>query len=167
MTKPMTNQNFSVTDVTSILAEVLEIDRHWHNRERVISNGGVNLTPFTAISGNNAYGAEVAILAAGDTPIQAGMTYFDLGRMFVARVGHTSPYRMQVVYGTGTFADALAAGQYTEIIYKTDNVNQRSTVWNDFRFPHVPSGTKVWWRIWNATNLSEVDAFFDLHEYPA
>ena len=150
-----------------LIEEVIETVSHFHTKERVISLGGVNLTPFTAISGNNAYGTEVAVLAAGDTPIQALMVAYDFNRLFVTRIGHTSVYRMQVVYGTGTFVASLGLGQYTELIYKADNVNQRSTVPYDFRFPYTPSGTKAWWRIWNATNLSEMDGFFVLHEYAA
>lgn len=171
MTRGMTNNQMTnsavIADIEYILEEVLEIDHHFHNTERVISNGGVNLTPFVATSGNNVYGAEVEILAAGATPIQAGKAYYDFNRIFIVSVDHTSTYRMQVAYGTGTFAAAMAAGQYTELIYETDNVNQRSTVPYDFRFPHVPSGTKAWWRIWNATNGSQIDAFFVLHEYDA
>lgn len=148
----------------SLAYRVAEIERHFHVRERWISLGGVNLTPFVAVSGNNAYGVETAVLAVGDTPIIGGSAYFDLDKMLIVDVDHTSAYRIQIIYGTGTVAAAIAAFQYTELLFRASNLTVDRQYVN-YKMPRLAATTKVWFRVWNATNLSEVDAFFCLHEY--
>lgn len=157
-----------------------EIERHLHNRERWYGKLAVqtatdwaenNLTPFRAISGNNAYGTdpndEAQVLGTADTPIIAGNTRYDLHKLFIVDASSTSIYKLRIIYGTGTMADAITAEQYSIVMVKIDAAAGET--------PNVPvpimmrrgtcGQTKIWIQAWNAINNATIDFFVGLHEY--
>ena len=167
-----------VTD--SILDEVIEIEHHIHTRERwfgqsVDQSGNDwaadNLTPLDVISGNNAYGGdaddEAKVLGTADTPVIAGMTKFDLHRFLVVGVSQNSVYKFRVVWGTGTMADAITAGQTSEFMVKFDAANPQQSAGIPFevKMTRLDAGTKVWVQTWNATDNATASFFVGLHEY--
>jgi len=161
----------------SLAYRVAEIDRHLHSRERWLGKLAVQtatdwaddtLTPFVAISGNNAYGAdandEAQVVGTDDTPIIAGSVYFDVHRIMVIDATHQTVYKLRLVWGTGTMAAAIAAGQTTETMVQVISAAaRRSPV--DMRMPRIATDTKVWVQAWNATDNATVSFLVGYHEY--
>jgi hypothetical protein len=157
-------------------------DEHFHTRERWRGIIAVQtatdwaddvLTPFVAISGNNDYGAdaddEAQVLGTDDTPVIAGMTMFDMHRFLVVDVDHDTPYKLRVVWGTGTMAAGIAAGQTSEVMIMFDAANptESAGIPVDLKMPRLRCGIdKVWVQAWNATDDSEISFLVGLHEYP-
>jgi hypothetical protein len=164
----------------TIEEEVKEVEEHIHTRERWFGKSADQsgndwaldgLTPYQAISGNNAYGSdaddEAKVLGTDDTPVITGMTVFDLHRVLVVHVSQDSVYKMRFVYGTGTMAAAISAGQTSEIMVKFDAANPQQSAGIPFevKMPRLAVDTKVWCQAWNATDDATVDFFIGLHEY--
>lgn len=167
-----------VTD--SILEEVIEIEKHFHTWERWLGQSADqsgndwaadNLVPLDVISGNNAYGSdaddEAKVLGTADTPVVAGTTVFDLHRFLIVAVSQDSVYKFRIVWGTGTMADAITAGQTSEFMVKFDAVNPQQSAGIPFpvKMPRLDAGTKVWVQCWNATDNATASFFIGLHEY--
>jgi hypothetical protein len=164
----------------SLAYRVHEIERHLHNRERWRGKLAVqtatdwaddNLLPFRAISGDNAYGSdpndEALVLGTDDTPIIAGSAYFDLHELLVLAASSDTAYKLRIVYGTGTMADAIAAGQFTEVMFIMDTaVQQQPHGPVPITMPRVATDTQVWAQVWNATDNATIDFVVGLHEYP-
>ncbi len=171
----------------SLAYRVHKIETHFHSNERWLGkkadqSGSTwaedTLTPFIAISGNNEYGTdhtgaenaidEASVLNTGDTPIAIGQVMFDLHRLLIIDVAHDTPYKLRIVYGTGTRANAVLAGQYTEVVVQFDAVNPQLSagVPVEIRMPRLISGAnKIWIEAWNVTDDSEVEFLVGLHEY--
>jgi hypothetical protein len=164
----------------SLAYRVHEIERHFHGRERWRGKKAVQtatdwaddtLAPFRAISGNNTYGAdandEAQVLGTEDTPIIAGMVRYDLHRIMMVGASSQTVYKLRVVYGTGTMADAITAGQFSEICIMSDP--SAAQVPHDVFEVIMPRGTcgstKVWVQAWNATDNATIDFLVGLHEY--
>lgn len=157
------------------------VEEHHHGRERWLGKLASQtatdwaddvLTPFVAISGANAYGAdandEAQVLGTADTPIRSGMIFFDFHRILIVSVDHGTPYKLRIVWGTGTMADAITAGQTSEFMVQFDNVNPQLSAGIPLymQMPRLRSGIdKVWLQAWNATDNSEIDFLIGLHEY--
>ena len=154
-------------------ADILE--DHFHSRERwcgvSADQSGNNwadftlaLNPFHAISGNNTWGADCKVIGTSDTPIFVGGKYQDYRRLLIINNSSATVYKIRHIYGLTTSADAITAGQYTEMMYlrgNADNVRKIQDIW----VVRVPTGYKRWIQIWNATNLATIDFFVGLHEY--
>jgi hypothetical protein len=166
-------------EVEEIAGEVSEIDRHVHNLERwwgVIQGADETnaihhgLDPFKPVSGNNTWGAAIPICGTADNPVLAGQTEFDAHRLLVVSLDdETDPWRVRIIYGTGTVEAAIAAEQWTEVMVIANAVpgNRAGGVPVDVRMIPVPIGTKLWAQAWSDT-LSEVLHFFwGAHGYPA
>lgn len=158
----------------SISYRVHEIERHFHSNERWASKLAVpagnrvtetGMTPFVAASGNNTYGVAVQIMDIADAVgLFPGAVKYDLHRLFISDLDHTTPYRIRISYGTGTQPAAIAAGQYSEVMWRSDNVNaDRTPIVVQMR--RIDAATKAWIEVWNATNGSEVDLYAGIHFY--
>lgn len=145
-----------------------EIEHHLHNVNRWFGSGAVeeSLTPYTLTSGNGVYGSEVLILDTGDTPFQSGRRFFDLYEVHPESTSSATHYFVRIIYGSGTVADAEAAGQYTTASFNPTGVGTFAGAESaNVRNPRLPVGTKMWAKCKNATNLATIDVFFGLHEY--
>lgn len=179
-------ENYPLNGVTGIAESTSfrlgELTQHHHSRERWRGKKAVQgatdwfddtLTPFRAISGNNVYGAdaddEAKVVGSGDTPIIAGALYYDLHRFLIVDVSHDTVYKLRVVYGTGTMADAITALQYSEAMVLFDSANPQLSagIPVEFQMPLVVSGMKIWIQAWNATDDAWIDFLIGLHEYPS
>lgn len=166
----------------NIYEEVVEVEKHLHNRERWLGKRGSQtatewgtpavLTAFQAISGNNAYGSdtddEALVLGTGDSPVITDMTKFDLHRLLITDVSSDTHYKLRIVYGSGTMAAAITAGQYSEVVVKFDSANPTQSAGSpiDIIMPRLTCGTdKVWIQAWNATDNATIDFLAGLHEY--
>lgn len=164
----------------SLAYRVHEIEKHFHNRERWFGKLGVqtatdwaenNLSPYRAISGNNDYGAdandEAKVIGTADTPVIAGMVKYDVHRLLVVASSSATIWKLRVVYGSGTMANAIAAGQYSTVMGRYDEaVGASPGDPLEIMIPRLASGVdQVWIQGWNGTDNATIDFFVGLHEY--
>ena len=160
------------------LEEIIAVFRHFHNPERWfgvavspsgITNGGDSdvMAPYVPDAGNDTWGAWVLLLGTADTPILAGSTVFDPHRLFItAAERSTSIHRIQVAWHATSATLALAAGDYTETMFKPEGAAFTS-VPIPIRLPDQDVGITIWMRIWAAgQNTGTLNTFMGVHEYP-
>lgn len=165
------------TRLASIAAEVTEVEKHFHTRSRWFGKNGAQaaniwaadtLAPYRCISGANTYGADAndeALIFGTANAMISGQTKFDLDRIYVTASSVTTVYKLRFIYGAGTMADAIAAGQYTETIAVVASASARLTK-EDIRMPRLTVGTdKVWAQCWNATDNATIDFLVGVHGY--
>jgi len=159
----------------SLSYRVHEIEKHFHNRERWWGAVGAPdetnaiaatvTVPFVAVSGDNTWGTAIPICGTGDNPVLATDAKFDAHLVLVTDTDHATPYRMRIIYGSGTSADAITAGQWTEVMFITAAGPFSSGVPAEIKMPRVDVGGKCWAQVWSATNGSNVDFFWGAHGY--
>lgn len=171
----------------SLAYEVNEIDRHIHSRERwfgISADQSGNewakddLIPFVAISGSNAYGTdhtggagavdEAYVIGTDDMPGISGMVKYDLHRILILDVDHSTVYKLRIVYGAVDRATSVSAGQYSEVTVLFDAVSPTVSAGSpvEIQMPRLDSGVDmVWIEAWNFTDNSEIDFLVGIHEY--
>ena len=164
----------------SLAYRVHEIEKHFHNQECWRGKKAAQtatewaddvLTPFQCISGNNDYGSdpddEALVLGVDDTPFILGRVKFDAHRIFIDDVSSSTLYKMRFIWGTGTMADAITAGQFSCIHLKFDGIGSTSASFPvDVKMPRLNSGVdKLWAQCWNVTDNATVDFLIGIHEY--
>lgn len=166
-------------DATSMAAEIDEIEQHLHSVERW--RGAVAVPdetnacesnvarPFAATSGNDTWGAAIPICGTADNPVLTGQTRFGMHRVLMTDLDNdTTPWKLRLIWGTGTSAAAISADQWSEIMVMTNAVpgNRAGAVPVEIRMPIIPVAYKIWAQAWNDT-LNEVLSFFwGVHGYP-
>lgn len=165
-----------INKLTYAEAETLEF--HFHNIERWYGKLAIqtatnwadhaSLAPYRAISGNNAFGSdandEAKVLGSADTPFITGDKDFDIRRMQITATSNNDPWVLRMIWGTGTMADAEAAGQYTEIGYMSAGGAQRAGP-IDMQIPRLAKNTQIWVRAKNANDNGTIDFLVGVHEY--
>jgi hypothetical protein len=154
---------------------LVELERHVHNVSRFWgSNGAATETnaiaatvavPFVAVSGNDTWGTAVPICGTADDATDGLGSKHDPHFLFVVDTDHATPYRIRIIYGTGTSADAISAGQWSEEMFITGGGPFEAGVPIDFMMRRVDVGAKLWVQVWNATNGSNVDFYWGTHPY--
>ena len=157
------------------------IDKHIHNVDRWLGEhssrsleddcGEIDtMTVFQTDAGNDGYGAAVCVIGRNDVPIVSGGVMYGAHHLAVVDVESTADlkiHKVQVVYGNGTFAAALAAGQYTDA---PPFVPLRGAAFTyvDINIIRLLSGSdKVWVRHWvDGVDTGTMNFFMGLHEYP-
>lgn len=165
------------SNADSILDEATEVEEHLHNQTRwwgaVAVPSETNAIeanvdrPFVAVSGNDDWGTAIPILGTADNPVKPTDTYFDANQILVVDTDHATAYRIRIIWGTGTSGDAITAGQWSEGMFITATGPFSSGVPATGKMPRIPVGYKLWAQVWNATNASAVDFFWDAHGYPS
>lgn len=132
-----------------------------HVADRLGDGGG----SFQIDAGNDDWGAWVQILGATDTPIEAGKTAFMLHTvMIVGSERAEENHFLQISYGA-TAAAGLAAGSYTESVFKPWSTSSESSPMV-VSAEDISSGTKVWARVKvPGQDTGTVNFFFGLHEH--
>lgn len=167
--------------MTSIAQQAFaaEHDEHFHNIERwwgaVAVPDEANAIesnvdrPFAATSGNNTWGAAIPILGTADNPVLAGMDNLDCREILVTDLdSDTTPWKIRIIWGTGTSGDAITAGQWTEEMVTTNAVpgNRAGGSSVSVRMPRLDIGIKLWAQAWNDTNNEILSFFWGAHGYP-
>ena len=167
-----------LTSTSNSLAYRLgELDRHFHSRERWVGIhaaadathwGGSTLTPFLVTSGLGAYGVdandEALVLGTDDTPVIGTCTHFDINQIAVTLSDSTTVWKLRIIYGTGTMADAIAAFQFTETMVKVaSQAGRLGTAL--IRMPRALAETQVWVQGMNASDDGTLSFFVGFHEY--
>lgn len=172
--------------VDSLAHQIGVIKQHHHARTRWFGKKASQsetdaadnvLTPFVAISASDAYGDdhdgainaidEATIFGTADTPAISGMVYFDLHELLIVAVDDDTPYKLRIVYGTGTRANAVGLGQYSEVVVTFDSVNPQHSagIPVEINMPRLAVDTKVWIEAWNASDNSTISFLVGIHEY--
>jgi hypothetical protein len=164
------------------IEDVLEfVDHHVHNAERwwgaVAAPDETNAIeanvtrPFAATSGNDTWGAAIPLVGVADNPGIAGLsTTYDPHEILVTDLDDdTTPWRIRLIYGTGTSANAITAGQWSERMIQSSVApgNRAGGTPFLFRIIVLDVGTKLWAQVWNDTNGEVLSFFLGVHGYPA
>lgn len=165
----------------SLSYRIHTIEKHNHGRERWFGKLAVQtatdwadnniVTPFRAISGNNNYGSdasdEALVIGTGDTPTIPNYVYYDIHRILIVAASVTTVYKLRIIYGTGTMADAIGAGQYSTTMCKIDPaIGETPATPTEIMTPRCICGSdQIWIQAWNATNNATIDFFVGWHEY--
>ncbi|GAG40498.1 unnamed protein product, partial [marine sediment metagenome] len=138
-----------------ILVEAHEIERHLHGDRRYWGAVAVpdetnaiesNVSrPFVVVSGNDDWGVAIPICGTGDNPAPLGTdTYFDPNYILVVDTDDNTVYKIRLIYGSGTSADAITANQYTEEMFITAGGPFQSGVPVEVGHDRIPVGYKTW-----------------------
>lgn len=170
--------SIAVVNVTSnhIIRDVETLEQHIHGKEywwgkaavqTATSWGSITVfTPHRATSGNGTFGAETKIIGSADTPVRLGILSEDFHSLMINAMSSATPYRMKIVWGGGTSAQALAADNISETMFQgASPVAQTQSFAIPVMMPRIPVGTQVWVFVANATNLATVDFFLGMHGY--
>jgi hypothetical protein len=121
------------------------------------------------VSGDNAYGTAVPICGTDDDPCPTlTQVSFDIDAVLPVTSSEITPWKFRVIWGSGTSADAITAGQYSEtMVFPNLVVGLPSG--NSFTLNTllIPTGYKVWMQGWCAVNLATADFFWACHGHPA
>lgn len=168
-------------DLEEVLEEVELTEEHnhhkvrWYGKRAVQTDtqwaDGATLTPYQATSGNNTWGGatetDIAkLFGTGDTltEIGTGLVRGDFDEILVVANSSATVYRCRIIWGTGTWAEAIAANQYSEFVFlrgNADNVRKVMRV----PTPLIDIDSKVWLQVWNATNDATLDVLVGVHAY--
>ena len=164
----------------SLAYRVNELERHFHNVERwwgaVAAPDETNAIeanvnrPFVATSGNNTWGTAIPICGTGDNPVLATDTKYDIHRLLITDLDDdTSPWRVRIIWGTGTSGDAITADQWSEMMVMSNAVpgNRAGGSPVDVIMRRENVGVKLWVQVWNDTNGEELSFFWGAHGYVA
>jgi hypothetical protein len=125
---------------------------------------------YRAISESGAFGTNATdtakLFGSADIPIP-GMTYGDFDEILVIANSSTTVYLCRIIWGTGTVAEAVAAGQYTEFPFlrgNADNVRKVMKVSCE-KIPITIGGldVKVWLQCANASDDATFDFVIGIH----
>lgn len=180
-----------VIDLISRLAEAAEaaeeaseVAHHVHRKERWMGLAGVpdgelhrgdpigtTRTPFQmdggAGAGTGSWGNWLQFVGSTDTPTDGTAVAMDMHRMTVVAVERANTaYFIQIAWGASG-ADALAAGDYTEVVYWAGAAVSRAAP-VDVGMKRIATGTKMWIRCWAAgADTGTMDFYAGGHEYQA
>ena len=170
----------------SLAYKVHEIEKHFHNKSRWFGisadQSGVNPwatsvstagmpTVFLATSGNATYGADASDEAQvwGLYDTMGTDTKLDIHEIFVTAASQTSIFYLRVVYGSGTMAAAITAGQYSEFpVIANAAVGGSISIIIPILMPRITIGTdKIWVQAKNTTDNATISFLIGGHSYSA
>ena len=162
----------------SLAYRVHELERHFHNVERWWGAAAVPdetnaiaatvTVPFVAVSGDNTWGAAIPICGTADNPVLSTDAKFDIHRLLIVSLDdETDAWRIRIIWGTGTSADAITAGQWSEIMLQSNAVpgNRAGGQPLDVIMRRETVGTKLWAQVWNNTNRETMSFYWGAHGY--
>lgn len=163
-------------DAANLPADIDELEGHTHAQERWMGKASPqtatdwceleSLTPFRAISGAGAFGSdtddEAQVMGTDDTPHIAGKVTFDIHHILVTAASNATDFIVRIIWGTGTMAAAISAGQYSDTMVQ--EARKGSPI--ETHMSELTCGVdKVWIQIKNASNNATLDFFVGVHEY--
>jgi hypothetical protein len=176
-----TNASTAATQSTIAAVESVEIEKHLHHRSRWFGKSGdqsgtnwateASLTPFRCISGAGVWGAdaddEAKVLGSTDTPIFVGSTKYDPHEIVACATSVAKCFYFRLIYGTGTMAAAITAGQYTMVTFVSENVAGPGAGGGIIEIPslRLDDGDKLWAQCACDTDNATVDFLIGAHEY--
>jgi hypothetical protein len=162
-----------VIDIADIIEEHVHSNETWFGAQPTqVGPGSQNsLTGFRVTSAAiaNTFGAAIVVLDGSETPVRAGMKYFDPHRIQVLNVqNNAKTYRLRVAsnrLGHTSWAAAVAAGVCSDVCFKIDTANRDASPFY-IQTKRQPAGAKVWAAVATADAVAQwVDIIFGIHEY--
>ena len=160
----------NVASDTQYTEEYLHSKVRWYGilAPQTAANWGDNssMTPYVATSGNNAWGTDVGDEAQviGTDDVSTSYDYFDLNEILISANSSATLYRCRIVWGTGTFAEAITGDNYSEFMYLraiADTVRPIIIT----PAPKIFPGYRVWVQCWNTTDNATLDFFVGIRRY--
>jgi hypothetical protein len=164
-----------VIDVAEIIEEHLHSNEVWFGAQPTqVGPGSQNsLTGFrvTSAAVANTFGTAIVVLNGTETPVRSGMKYFDPHRIHILNVQNNAKiYRLRIAsnrLGHTSWATAVAAGVYTDVVFKIDNTALDSMPIT-IQAKRQLAGAIVWAAVATADAVAQwVDILFGIHEYDA
>ena len=166
------------SQLTQIYQVAEEIEHHLHNYERWLgSTSGVapadedSLDAFSVTSSATAgqFGTPIAVFDGTDTPVQSGMTKFDVHRLLITNVSvNNEVFRLRFADnsdGDTSWADAVAAGRYTDLIVQVTNAGELVSPLHMIQ-KRLNTQGKIWVAVAKeGTGAGTVEFFVGIHEY--
>jgi hypothetical protein len=162
-----------IEELANIIEEHLHSNEVWFGASPAGVGPGLetSLTGFRLTSSAiaNTFGTVITVLDGTETPARSGKKSFDLHRIHVINVQNNGKiYRIRVAsnrLGHASWAAAVAAGVYTDIVCKIDFTNADSMPIT-CQSVRVPAGTIVWAAVATAdANSQWIDTLIGIHEY--
>jgi hypothetical protein len=164
--------------------EVVEEHLHhkvrWYGKKAVQTatewcDGNTISSPYIATSGNNDWGTggtdPAQLFGTADELIELGpgLVSGDFDLLHIIANTSDTTYKLRLVWGTGTLAEAITANQYSEIMYirkSSDSVRIPRLI----ACPNIPFfigglPVQIWMVCWNATNDATISFFIGAHGY--
>lgn len=134
--------------------------------------GHISAAPYRAISGNGDYGSDpgdtAQVFGADDIPI-TGMVRGDFDEILPVANSSNSLYICRLVWGTGTVADAVAAGQYSEFpFFRPAADNNRKVMLIPTPMIPIQIGgldVQIWIQVQNTVDNATLDFIIGVHGY--
>jgi hypothetical protein len=156
------------------------LGRHFHSYERWFAAaavpvgethvadriGPLAVTPFQPDAGDSDWGPWLQVLGSTDLPVMPDRVYFDPHRIDIIDTERLNEIHfLQIAFGE-TGAAALAAGTYTEHVFKSAGGAPNETPPVVIQTRRQPVDTKVWVRVMvPGQNTGWVKFFYGIHEY--
>jgi len=161
-----------VIDVAEIIEEHLHSNEVWFGSTAGVAPGSQNsLTPFrvTSAAVANTFGAAITVFNGTETPVRAGMKYFDPHRIQIINVqNNAKTYRLRVAsnrLGHTSWAAAVAAGVCSDVCFKIDTTNRDASPFY-MQTKRQFAGAIVWAAVATLDAVAQwVDILFGIHEY--
>lgn len=168
-----------LTGVADSLAYIVnELEKHFHSRGRWWGAVGAPdetnaitatvTVPFVAASGADTWGAAIPILGTADDPTDGLGVKFDLHLLLVVALDdQTDAWRLRIISGTGTSADAIGAGDWSEVMIQANAIpgNRAGGIPLIIQDTRMDVGVKVWAQAWNDTAGEDLSFFWGCHPY--
>ena len=171
-TRYIFKNGLGVIDVAEIIEEHFHSSEVWFGSTGGVAPGSQNsLTPYrvTSAAVANTFGTPILVLDGSETPVRAGMKYFDPHRLQIVNVqNNAKTYRLRVAsnrLGHTSWADAVAAGVYTDVCFKIDTTNRDASPFY-MQTPRQNAHAIVWAAVATLDAVAQwVDILFGIHEY--
>jgi hypothetical protein len=124
--------------------------------------------PYRCISGAHAYGGdandEALLFGTADVLWDSRFVCGDFDEFLVVANSADTVYLIRIIWGTGTMAAAITAGQYSTTAYirkSTDTQRLRNTI----KVPLIGINAKIWAQCQNVADNATIDFFVGVHGY--
>lgn len=159
----------------SIAYRIHELERHFHSAGRWFGRAATTSAThaadrianspvaFQMDAGDSSFGSWISVLGTGDTPADAGKTYFDPHEFVISAAERAAIYFVQ--FARGATGDAgYAAGTYTEFV--VDTTNKAGGAVARMQTGRAPAGSALWARtMCLGQNTGTISFYIGIHEY--
>lgn len=165
-----------ISSTDRVLQTVTEINAHVHNRDRyygvhgtpsgiVTAGDSTSGDPYVPDAGNDDWGSWLLLLGTGDTPVISGRTRINPHEILITATERaTAIHRIQIAWDATSATLALAADEYTEVMFKPSGAAFTSTPIS-VRSDEIDVGFTVWVRVWSlGQNTGTINMWLGVHE---
>lgn len=162
-----------ILEVTKFAEDHQHQLRRWYGKrnpqtDTLWADGTTLALPYHCISGASTWGAaandEAKVFGSDDT-LEPGYLTGDFDEILVVANSSATVYRIRVIWGSGSMADAIAANQWSEIMFFRGNADNNRKV-QVLHTPLIAITDQIWAQCANATDDATIDFYVGVHGYP-